>query len=157
MPPLPAIPLASESFSHDLPQDLLTQGQVSDELLQIPVLLPELPQLAYLRHAQTPEPLLPAVEGRSLTPSFRQISSTGVPASACRRAIAICSGLYRLVFMVHPLWLWAESWLKTRAAAAQDDESRASDSTRYGRGQASGEALAQWAAPPSLPPHPGCG
>jgi hypothetical protein len=37
MPPPPAIPLASESFSHRLPQDLLIQGQVGDELLHLPV------------------------------------------------------------------------------------------------------------------------
>jgi hypothetical protein len=36
-----------------------------------------------------------------LTPSFRQISSTVVPASACRRAIAICSSVNRL-FLICP-------------------------------------------------------
>src|SRR5215471_13975817 len=64
MLPVPAIPPASESFSHGLPQDLLIQGQVGDELLELPVLLAELPELPDLGDPQAPKPLLPAVEGR---------------------------------------------------------------------------------------------
>ena len=37
----------------------------------------------------------------SATPVFRQISSTGVPASPCLSATAICSSVYRL-FLIDP-------------------------------------------------------
>src|SRR5262249_7467129 len=59
--PGPAVGPASDLFCDHLPQDLLVERQIGDELLQFSILLAELTQLAHLGRAQVPELLLPAV------------------------------------------------------------------------------------------------
>jgi hypothetical protein len=71
----------------------LVEGEIGDQLLQSP----DLGQAAHTGK------LLPSpVDRGSLTPSVRQISSTELPASACRKAKAICSSLNYLRFMGPP-------------------------------------------------------
>src|SRR5262249_2168307 len=70
MPPPPATPPASAPFSQRLPQEVPVQRQVGDELLELVVFLPELPELPHLGNAQAPEPLLPPVEGRLTHPEL---------------------------------------------------------------------------------------
>src|SRR5262249_32583264 len=55
----PALPL----FSERLLQDRLVERQVGDDLLELPILLAELPELAHLRGPQIAEALLPALVG----------------------------------------------------------------------------------------------
>jgi hypothetical protein len=81
---------------------VLVQRQVGDELLELVVFLAELPELPHLGDAEAPESLLPAVEGRLTHPELPADLLDRGPGPGWRRAIAICSGLYRLVFMVHP-------------------------------------------------------
>src|SRR5262245_8837697 len=49
------------SFCDHLPQYLLVQGEVRDQLLQLPILFAELAELAYFGRAEVPKLLLPAV------------------------------------------------------------------------------------------------
>ena len=66
-PPAPSAPtsaaaLGSPFFSQGVLQDGLVEAEVGDELLELPVLLAELAQLAHLRGAEFPEFLFPPVE-----------------------------------------------------------------------------------------------
>lgn len=79
------------------------QRQVSDQSLQLTVLVLQLLEPPDFRHAQADELLLPAVKGRLRAPIFRQTSSTVAPFSACRRAKAICSFVKRLRSMAFTL------------------------------------------------------
>jgi hypothetical protein len=53
---------ASQLFSHDLLQDVSVERQVGDNLLQLPILVSQRPELPQLLDAETRELLLPAVE-----------------------------------------------------------------------------------------------
>jgi len=55
---------ASDSFSHDLAQDVLVEREIRQETLELAVLFAQLPQFAQLRRSQAPVLLLPHVEGR---------------------------------------------------------------------------------------------
>src|SRR5262249_4185037 len=48
-------------FCDHLPQYLLVQGEVRNQLLQLPILFAELAELAYFSRAEVPKLLLPAV------------------------------------------------------------------------------------------------
>ena len=68
-----------------------------------PVLLqhPQAPHLGYAHALKLflPAPMVRRQKVCSLMPILRQTSDTGVPASACRRPKATCSGVYRELFM----------------------------------------------------------
>lgn len=64
----------------------------------------------------------------SATPIFRQISSTGVPASPCRSAIVICSSANRL-FLIDP---------SSRLPAEPQNEPKSTPFTRASPDQDSG-------------------
>src|SRR5438874_6351149 len=70
---------------------MLVEREVGDEPFQPVVFFLQLPKAPQLAHAQMRVLLFPGIEGPSLTPSCRQRSPTGVPASACRIAYTICS------------------------------------------------------------------
>jgi len=77
---------------------VLVEAEIGDELLELAVLLLELPQTPQLARPKPAVELLPAIKLCSDTPIRRSTSATAVPVSACFSAKAICSSVNLLFF-----------------------------------------------------------